>query len=52
MKTLLLSLVMIAQAVVGVDPAAVVGPIKPMNAGNNGPYDPIMESYTALRTPL
>ena len=51
MKTLLLSLVMIAQAVVGVDPAAVVGPIKPMNAGNNGPYDPIMESYTALRIP-
>ncbi|MBR6053870.1 MAG: hypothetical protein IKP46_00870, partial [Bacteroidales bacterium] len=40
-----------AQAVVGIDPATIVGPIKPMNAGNNGPIDPVMESYEALRVP-
>ena len=51
MKALLISLAITAQAVVGVDPATVVGPIKPMNAGNNGPIDPVMESYEALRVP-
>ena len=40
-----------AQAVVSVDPAAVVGSVKPMNAGNNGPTDMTMESYKALRVP-
>ena len=40
-----------AQAVVSVDPAAVVGSVKPMNAGNNGPTDMTMESYEALRVP-
>ena len=51
MKALLISLAITAQAVVGINPATVVGPIKPMNAGNNGPIDPIMESYEALRVP-
>ncbi len=51
MKALLISLAITAQAVVGIDPATVVGPIKPMNAGNNGPIDPVMESYEALRVP-
>ena len=40
-----------AQAVVSVDPAAVRGAVKPMNAGNNGPTDMTMESYEALRVP-
>lgn len=40
-----------AQAVVSVDPSAVQGPIKPMNAGNNGPTGRIMEDYKALRIP-
>jgi hypothetical protein len=39
------------QAVVSVDPSAVQGPVKPMNAGNNGPTDRIMEDYKALRIP-
>ena len=51
MKALLISLAITAQAVVGFNPATVVGPIKPMNAGNNGPIDPVMESYEALRVP-
>lgn len=51
MKALLISLAITAQAVVGINPATVVGPIKPMNAGNNGPIDPVMESYEALRVP-
>jgi hypothetical protein len=40
-----------AQAVVSVDPQSVCGPVKPMNAGNNGPTERIMESYRALRVP-
>ena len=48
-----------AQAVVSVDPATVVGPVKPMNASNNGsitpvingPVGPLMEAYKALRIP-
>ncbi|MBP5637215.1 MAG: hypothetical protein J6X25_06860 [Bacteroidales bacterium] len=48
-----------AQAVVSVDPATVVGPVKPMNASNNGPITPVingpvgplMEAYKALRLP-
>ena len=39
------------QAVVSVNPSAVNGPIKPMNAANNGPTDNTMESYKALRIP-
>ncbi len=51
MRILLISLTIIAQAVVGVDPATIVGPIKPMNAANNGPTDPVEEAYRALRVP-
>ena len=40
-----------AQTVVSVDPATVVGPIKPMNAGNNGPVEMTMDGYKALRIP-
>ena len=40
-----------AQAVVSVDPQSVCGPVEPMNAGNNGPTERIMESYRALRVP-
>ena len=47
----IISLFIIAQTVVGLDPATVVGPIKPMNAGNNGPMDTNMDSYTGLRVP-
>lgn len=50
-KSAILSLFIIAQTVVGIDPAAVVGPIKPMNAGNNGPLDTNMDSYRELRIP-
>ena len=50
-NTILISLLVAAQAVVGFNPAAVVGPVKPMNAGNNGPTDAIMASYEALRVP-
>ena len=39
------------QAVVSVDPSAVRGPVKPMNAANNGPTDNTMEGYKALRIP-
>ena len=51
MNTILISLLVAAQAVVGINPAAVVGPVKPMNAGNNGPIDAVMASYEALRIP-
>ena len=47
----LISLFIAAQTVVGLSPANARGPIKPMNAGNNGPIDRTMESYTALRVP-
>ena len=40
-----------AQAVISVDPSATQGPIKPMNAANNGPTDNTMEGYKALRVP-
>ena len=40
-----------AQAVVSVDPSAVLGPVKPMNAANNGPTSGTMEGYKALRVP-
>lgn len=40
-----------AQTVVSVDPQKVCGPVKPMNAGNNGPVSRTMESYKALRVP-
>lgn len=50
-KSAILSLFIITQTVVGIDPAAVVGPIKPMNAGNNGPLDTNMDSYRELRIP-
>ncbi len=40
-----------AQAVISVDPAAVRGPVKAMNAANNGPTDNTMEGYKALRVP-
>lgn len=40
-----------AQTVVKVDPATVLGPVKVMNAANNGPIDSNMEAYTALRIP-
>ena len=41
-----------AQPVVSVDPSAVQGPVKPMNAANNGPTDMTMDSYKALRIPF
>ena len=47
----IISLFIIAQTVVGIDPTAVVGAIKPMNAGNNGPMDTNMDSYRELRIP-
>ena len=40
-----------SQAVVTVDPSAVMGPVKPMNAANNGPTDMTMDGYKALRVP-
>ena len=40
-----------AQTVVSVDPETVIGPVKPMNAANNGPVDENMEAYKALRIP-
>lgn len=40
-----------AQQEVSVDPASVTGPIKRMNAANNGPVDENMEAYKALRIP-
>ena len=40
-----------AQAVVSVNSAVALGPVKPMNAANNGPTSGTMEGYTALRTP-
>ena len=48
---ILISLVIAAQTVVGLSPVTALGPVKPMNAGNNGPIDGTMESYTALRVP-
>ena len=51
MKTLLISLGIIAQTVVGVDPATVVGAIKPMNGVNNAPVKEYQESFNALRIP-
>ena len=51
MKTLLISLAILAQTVVGINPATVVGPVKPMNAANNGPIYNNMEAYKALRIP-
>ncbi len=40
------------QAVVSVDPSAVLGAVKPMNAANNGPTSNTMESYKSLRIPF
>ena len=40
-----------AQEVVSVDPSVSKGPIKPMNAANNGPTDMTMDGYKALRIP-
>ena len=40
-----------SQTIVSVDPEAVAGPIKLMNAANNGPVDENMEAYKALRIP-
>ena len=51
MSTLLISLAIIAQTVVGVDPATVVGAIKPMNGVNNAPIKEYQESFNALRIP-
>ena len=49
--SVLISLIITAQALVGFNPSAELGTIKPMNAANNGPVDRNMESYTALRIP-
>ena len=51
-KSAIISLIIIAQAVVGVDPATVVGAIKPMNAVNNGPNDATMEAYKPMHIPF
>ena len=40
-----------AQTVVRVDPTTVLGPIKMMNAANNGPIESNLEAYKALRIP-
>jgi hypothetical protein len=40
-----------ADVTVSVYPSETGGPIKPMNASNNGPIKSNMESYTALRIP-
>ena len=40
-----------SQTVISVDPGTVVGPVKLMNAANNGPVDENMEAYKALRIP-
>ncbi|MCR5518745.1 MAG: hypothetical protein K6F21_00275 [Bacteroidales bacterium] len=47
----IISLFIIAQAVVGLDPAIALGAIKPMNAANNGPTEATMEAYKDLRIP-
>ena len=41
-----------SQTVVKVDPATVLGAVKPMNAANNGPTDMTMAGYKALRIPF
>ena len=51
MLSAFISLIITIQAVVGFNPSSVLGPVKPMNAANNGPIDRTMESYTALRIP-
>ena len=51
MLSAFISLIITLQAVVGFNPSSVLGPVKPMNAANNGPIDRTMESYTALRIP-
>ena len=51
-STFLLSLIITAQTVVGLNPATVIEPVKPMNAANNGPTDNTMEGYKALRIPF
>jgi len=50
-SALLVAVSLSAQAVVSVEPGTLIGPIKPMNAGNNGPTDATMESYKTLRVP-
>ena len=40
-----------SQTTVSFDPETVVGPVKLMNAANNGPVDENMEAYKALRIP-
>ena len=40
-----------SQIIVALDPATEVGPIKMMNAANNGPYKDNLEAYKALRVP-
>ena len=48
---LLFSGMAMSQVVVSLDPATSVGPIKPMNAANNGPIGPTFKAYKALRVP-
>ena len=48
---LLFSGVAMSQVVVSLEPASEVGPIKPMNAANNGPIGPTFKAYKALRVP-
>lgn len=48
---LLFSGVAMSQAVVSIDPAVEVGPIKMMNAANNGPKGGNFKDYKALRIP-
>ena len=48
---LLFSGMAFSQIVVSVDPALEVGPIKPMNAANNGPNGSTFKAYKALRVP-
>lgn len=52
LKSAIITLFIIAQTVVGLDPATVVGAIKPMNAVNNGPTEASMEAYKALNIPF
>ena len=41
-----------SETVISVDPATVLGPVKPMNGANNGPTDQTMEAYKDLRIPF
>ena len=48
---LLFSGMALSQVVVSLEPSAEVGPIKPMNAANNGPNGPTFNAYKSLRVP-